>query len=58
MLAEGALPNFEIVQYIKEAMELSWDDVGAPLDFIYPVLGHPLMRPELGHVILISLPFS
>ena len=31
---------------------------GAPLDFVYPVLGHPPMRPEPGHVIFISLPFS
>ena len=29
-LTEGALPNSEIEQRIKEAMELSWDDVGAP----------------------------
>ena len=31
MLAKGALPNSEIVQCIKEAMELLWDDAGAPL---------------------------
>ena len=30
MLAEGALPNSEIAQRIKEAMELSWDNVRAP----------------------------
>ena len=30
-LPKGALPNSEIVQQIKEAMEPSWDDVGAPL---------------------------
>ena len=36
-LAEGTLPNSEIVQRIKEAMEPSWDNMGAPLDFVYPV---------------------
>ena len=30
-LAEGALPNFEITQCIKEAMEPSRDGIGAPL---------------------------
>ena len=30
VLAEGALPYFEVMQRIKEAMEPSWDDVGAP----------------------------
>ena len=29
-LAEGALPNFEITQRIKEAMEPLRDDTGAP----------------------------
>ena len=57
-LAERALPNSEIVQRIKEAMELSWDDVGAPLDFIHPLLGHPLMWPEPGNFVFVSLPFS
>ena len=38
-LTEGALPNSEIVQRIKEAMEPSWDDAGAPLDFIYQCRG-------------------
>ena len=36
-LAEGALSNSEITQRIKEAMEPLRDDVGAALDFIYPV---------------------
>ena len=57
-LAEGTLPNFEIAQHIKEAMEPLWDDAGAALDFIYPVLGHPPMRPEPGHVIFIRFPSS
>ena len=42
-LAEGALPNSEIMQRIKEAMEPLRDDAGAPLDFIYLVPGHPPM---------------
>ena len=58
VLAEGALPNSEIAQRIKEAMELSRDDTGAPLNFVYPVLGHPPMWPKLGHIVFVSLPFS
>ena len=42
-LAEGALSPSEVAQHIKEVMEPSWDDVGAPLDFIYLVSGHPSM---------------
>ena len=57
-LTEGMLPNSEIVQRIKEAMEPLRDDVGATLDFIYLVPGHPLMRLEPGYVILVSFPFS
>ena len=52
------LPNSEITQRIKEAMEPSRDDAGAPLDFIYPVPGHSLMWPEPGHVVFVSFPFS
>ena len=37
-LAEGALSNSEVAQRIKEAMEPSRDDVGAPY-FIYLVSG-------------------
>ena len=57
-LAEGVLPNSEIAQHIKEAMEPSWDDAGAPLDFVFPVPGHAPMRPEPGHVVFVSFPFS
>ena len=53
-LTKGALPNSEIAQRIKEAMELSWDDMGASLDFVYQVSGHPPMRPKPGHVIFVS----
>ena len=31
---------------------------GCPLDFVYPVLGHPPMRPEPGYVVFVSFPFS
>ena len=55
-LAGGVLPNSEIVQRIKEAMEPSQDDAGAPLDFVFPVPGHAPMRPEPGHVVFVSFP--
>ena len=57
-LAEGTLPNSEIAQRIKEAMEPLWDDEGATLDFVYPVSGHPSMRPEPTYIIFVSFPFS
>ena len=57
-LTEGTLPNFEIAQRIKEAMESLWNDVGAALDFVYSVSGHPSMRPEPGYVVFICFPFS
>ena len=57
-LAEGVLPHSEVAQRIKEAMEPSRDDVGAPLDFVYPVPGHPPMWPEPGHVFFVSFPSS
>ena len=54
---EGTLPNSEIAQCIKEAMEPLRDHAGAALDFIYPVPGHPPMRPEPGYVVFVSFPF-
>ena len=57
-LAEGTLPNFEIMQRIKEAMEPLWDDTGATLHFVYPVPGHPSMWSEPGYIIFVSFPFS
>ena len=56
-LAEGTLPNFEIVQRIKEVMEPLRDYTGATLDFIYSVSGHPPMLPEPGYVVFVSFPF-
>ena len=57
-LAEGTLPNSKIAQCIKEAMGPLWDNTGAALNFIYQVLGHPLMWPEPGYVVFVSFPFS
>ena len=57
-LVEGVLPISKIAQRIKEAMEPSWDGAGAPLDFVYPVPGHPSMRSEPGQVVFISFPSS
>ena len=54
VIADGAIPHSEVAQCIKEVMEPSWDDVGAPVDFVYPVLGHPPMWLELGYVVFIS----
>ena len=53
-LANEALPPFEVAQRIKEAMEPTKDSVGAILDFVYPVPGHPPMRPEPGFVDFVS----
>ena len=53
-LAEGALSPFEVVQCIEEAMEPSWDNAGAVLDFVYLVPGHPLMRLEPGYIDFVS----
>ena len=54
VLTEGALSSSKVAQRIKEAMEPSWDDTGAVLDFVYPVPGHPPMRPELGYIVFVS----
>ena len=56
-LAKGTLPNSEIMQRIKEAMEPLWDSVGTTLNFIYLMLGHPPMRPEPGCIVFVSFPF-
>ena len=57
MLTDEALPPSEVAQRIKEAMEPTKDSVGAVLDFVYPVLGHPPMRPEPGFVNFVSFLF-
>ena len=53
-LAKGALSPSEVAHRIKEAMEPSRDDAGAILDFVYPVSGHPLMRPEPGYIVFVN----
>ena len=56
-LAKEALPPSEVAQRIKEAMEPSRDSAGAPLDFGYPVPGHPPMWSEPGYIVLVSFLF-
>ena len=51
---DEALPPSEVAQRIKEAMEPSWDDAGAILDFVYLVPGHAPMWPEPGYIDFIS----
>jgi len=58
VLAKGALSPSEVAQRIKEAMEPSRDDTGAPLNFVYLVPGHPSMWPKLGHIVFVSFPSS
>ena len=57
-LAEGMLPNSEIMQRIMEVMEPLGDDMGDALDFIYVVSVHHPMRTELDYVVFVSFPFS
>ena len=54
VLTDEALPPSEVAQRIKEAMEPTKDSVGAILDFVYPVPGHPPMRPEPGFIEFVS----
>ena len=54
VLAEGALPPFEVAQRIKKAMEPLKDSAGTALDFVYLVPGHPPMRMELGYIDFVS----
>ena len=42
MLAQGLLRDSEVAQRIKETMEES--------DAVFPILGHPAMRPDTGIV--------
>ena len=53
-LVDGALAPSKVAQRIKEAMEPLWDGIGAALDFVYPVPGHPLMWPEPGYIDFVS----
>ena len=53
-LVNEVLPPSEVAHRIKEAMEPTKDSVGAILDFVYLVPGHPPMRLEPGFVDFIS----
>ena len=55
VFVDEALPYSEVAQRVKEAMEPTKDSRGAILDFVYPVPGHPPMRPEPGFVDFVSL---
>ena len=54
VLIDEALPPSKVVQRIKEAMEPTKDSIGAILDFVYPVPGHPPMRPKPGFIDFVS----
>ena len=60
VLVDEALPPSEVAQRIKEAMEPSKDTAGVILDFLFPVSGHPPMRPEPGFIDFVSFlsPYS
>ena len=55
VLIDEALPFSEVVQRIKEATEPTKDFVCGVLDIVYPMPGHPPMRPEPGFFEFISL---
>ena len=59
-LVDKVLPPSEVAQRIKEAMEPSKDSAGVVLDFVFPVLRHPPMRPEPGFIDFVSFlsPYS
>ena len=54
VLVDEALPPSEVAQRIKEAMEPSKDNAGVVLDFVYPVPGHPPVRPKSGFIDFVS----
>jgi hypothetical protein len=59
VLAMGPLHDTEIMQHIKDTTEAVLrprDEVASDdLDFVFPILGHPTMRPDVGFVEFISL---
>ena len=57
VLVDEALAPSEVAQRIKEAMELSKDTTGSTLEHVYPVPGHPPMRPEPGFLEFVSFFF-
>ena len=55
VLVDEALPYSEVAQRIKEATGPMKDSIGRVLDIVYPVPGHPPMRPEPGFFEFVSL---
>ena len=55
VLVDEALPFSEVAQRIKEATEPTKDSKGSVLDIMYPMPGHPPMRPEPGFFEFVSL---
>jgi len=56
VLVDEVLGPSEVAQRIKEAMEPSKDTSDSALEHVYPVPGHPAMRPELGFFEFVSFP--
>ena len=54
VLVDEALPYSKVAQRVKEALAPTKDSAGAVLDFVYPVPGHPPMRPKPGFVDFVS----
>ena len=54
MVAGEALSVGKMAQRLKEAMECSTDP-SVDLALVYPVLGHPVMQPDVGFIELVSL---
>jgi len=54
MVVGEALSVGKMAQCIKEAMDCLVDP-SVDLALVYPVLGHPAMRPDVGFVELVSL---
>ena len=55
VLVDEVLPFSKVAQRIKEATETTKDSKGGVLDIVYPVPGHPPMRPEPGFFEFVSL---
>ena len=56
VLVDEALAPSEVAQHIKEAMEPLKDTPGSALEHVYPVPGHPPMRPEPEFFEFVSFP--
>jgi len=55
VLVDEVLPYSEVAQRVKEATEPTKDSAGDVLDIVYPVPGHPPMRPKPGFFEFVSL---